>query len=142
LIIVESPAKARTLKKFLGKKYNVVASMGHVRDLPKSKLGVDVEADFAPHYITIKGKGKILKELHNIVEGRKTVRQVERIGSKKRKRQKELPLKYQNLIEELIDLLKTDVKIALGKKRNKLTIEFYSDEDLERIYNIIKGKNY
>ena len=68
LIIVESPAKARTLKKFLGKKYNVVASMGHVRDLPKSKLGVDVEEDFAPHYITIKGKGKILKDLKSAVK--------------------------------------------------------------------------
>ena len=55
---------------------------------------------------------------------------------------KELPFKYQNLIEELIDLLKTDVKIALGKKRNKLTIEFYSDEDLDHIYNIIKGNHY
>jgi len=68
LIIVESPAKARTLKKFLGKKYDVVASMGHVRDLPRSKLGVDVENNFTPHYITIKGKGKILKDLKNAVK--------------------------------------------------------------------------
>ena len=68
LIIVESPAKARTLKKFLGKKYNVVASMGHVRDLPKSKLGVDIENNFEPQYITIKGKGKILKDLRGSVK--------------------------------------------------------------------------
>jgi DNA topoisomerase-1 len=68
LIIVESPAKARTLKKFLGSKYTVKASMGHVRDLPKSKLGVDVDNDFTPQYITIKGKGKIIKELKAAVQ--------------------------------------------------------------------------
>ncbi|HPZ07554.1 MAG TPA: type I DNA topoisomerase [Candidatus Eremiobacteraeota bacterium] len=68
LIIVESPAKARTLKKFLGNKYTVKASMGHVRDLPKSKLGVDIENAFAPQYITIKGKGKIIKELKSAVQ--------------------------------------------------------------------------
>ncbi|MCC7201281.1 MAG: type I DNA topoisomerase [Nitrospirae bacterium] len=63
LIIVESPAKARTITKYLGKAYNVMASVGHVRDLPTSKLGVDIENDFTPHYITIKGKGKILTEI-------------------------------------------------------------------------------
>ncbi len=63
LVIVESPAKAKTIGKFLGKKYTVKASMGHVRDLPKSQFGVDVEHDFAPKYITIRGKGDILKEL-------------------------------------------------------------------------------
>ena len=63
LIIVESPAKARTITKYLGKAYNVMASVGHVRDLPASKLGVDIENDFTPHYITIKGKGKILTEI-------------------------------------------------------------------------------
>lgn len=63
LIIVESPAKARTIEKFLGRKYMVKASMGHIRDLPKSQLGVDVEEGFEPKYITIRGKGDILKEL-------------------------------------------------------------------------------
>lgn len=63
LIIVESPAKAKTIEKFLGRKYSVKASMGHVRDLPKSQLGVDVESGFEPKYITIRGKGDILKEL-------------------------------------------------------------------------------
>jgi len=63
LVIVESPTKARTLKKFLGKGYDVRASVGHIIDLPKSKLGVDVENNFEPHYITIRGKGKLLKEL-------------------------------------------------------------------------------
>ncbi|MGI8738002.1 MAG: type I DNA topoisomerase [Candidatus Eremiobacter antarcticus] len=63
LIIVESPAKARTLKKFLGSRYQVLASVGHVRDLPKSRLGVDVENGFQPSYVTIKGKGDVIKEL-------------------------------------------------------------------------------
>lgn len=63
LVIVESPAKAKTISKFLGKKYRVVASMGHVRDLPKSSLGVDIEHSFRPKYITIRGKGQTIKEL-------------------------------------------------------------------------------
>jgi len=63
LIIVESPAKARTLKKYLGKSYDVRASVGHIRDLPVSKLGVDVKKDFAPQYVTIKGKGNIIADL-------------------------------------------------------------------------------
>ncbi len=65
LIIVESPAKARTLKKFLGSRYQVLASVGHVRDLPKSRLGVDPDNDFAPSYVTIKGKGDVIKELRS-----------------------------------------------------------------------------
>ena len=63
LIIVESPAKAKTIKKYMGGGYEVTASMGHVRDLPKSKLGVDVEHDFAPDYVDIKDKGPLLKKL-------------------------------------------------------------------------------
>lgn len=63
LIIVESPAKVKTIKKFLGPKYVVKASVGHVIDLPKSKLGIDIEEDFTPNYITIRGKGPVLKEL-------------------------------------------------------------------------------
>lgn len=63
LVIVESPAKAKTISKFLGKNYKVKASVGHVRDLPKSKLGVDIENDFEPSYITIRGKGPVIKEL-------------------------------------------------------------------------------
>ncbi len=65
LIIVESPTKARTIKKFLPPRYVVKASVGHVRDLPKSTLGVDVEHDFAPRYLTIKGKGDVIKELRS-----------------------------------------------------------------------------
>lgn len=73
LVIVESPAKAKTIGKYLGSKYIVKASMGHVRDLPKSQIGVDVEHNFDPRYITIRGKGSILKELK---DARKKVKKV------------------------------------------------------------------
>ena len=63
LVIVESPTKAKTIKKYLGKNYEVVATMGHVRDLPKSKMGVDIENGFTPQYINIKGKGDLIKSL-------------------------------------------------------------------------------
>ncbi|MCQ2609943.1 MAG: toprim domain-containing protein, partial [Lachnospiraceae bacterium] len=63
LVIVESPAKVKTISKFLGKEYNVEASYGHVIDLPKSTLGVDVDNDFECRYITIRGKGKLLTKL-------------------------------------------------------------------------------
>ncbi len=68
LVIVESPAKAETLKKFLGSNYKVVASVGHVRDLPKSELGVDIDNDFEPKYITIRGKGELLAKLRKEVK--------------------------------------------------------------------------
>ena len=68
LVIVESPAKVKTIKKFLGKNYDVAASNGHVRDLPKSQLGIDVEHDFEPKYITIRGKGDILANLRKEVK--------------------------------------------------------------------------
>lgn len=69
LVVVESPTKAKTISKFLGKNYRVMSSMGHIRDLPKSKLGIDVENGFAPHYITIRGKGELLKELKKSAKG-------------------------------------------------------------------------
>ena len=63
LVVVESPAKAKTIEKYLGKKYMVRASMGHLRDLPKSQFGIDIENDFAPKYINIRGKGDLIKAL-------------------------------------------------------------------------------
>jgi len=63
LVIVESPSKASTIKGYLGSNYKVIASKGHVRDLPKSTLGVDVENNFEPHYINIRGKGDLIKEI-------------------------------------------------------------------------------
>lgn len=68
LVIVESPAKVKTIKKFLGKNYEVVASNGHVRDLPKSQMGIDIENDYEPKYITIRGKGDILAKLRKEVK--------------------------------------------------------------------------
>ena len=68
LVIVESPAKAKTIKKFLGKNYEVIASNGHVRDLPKSQMGIDVDHDFEPKYITIRGKGELLAALRKEVK--------------------------------------------------------------------------
>lgn len=68
LVIVESPAKAKTIKKFLGSNYKIEASMGHVRDLPKSQLGIDVDNDFEPKYITIRGKGELLAKLRKEVK--------------------------------------------------------------------------
>ena len=73
LIIVESPAKANTIKKFLGGKTKVIASMGHIRDLPKSKLGVDIENDFEPQYINIRGKGDLIKTLKKAAKDAKKV---------------------------------------------------------------------
>src|SRR5215470_1700692 len=63
LIIVESPTKARTITKYVGRSYTVMASVGHVKDLPTSRLGVDLENDFKPQYVTIKGKAKVLAEI-------------------------------------------------------------------------------
>ena len=73
LVIVESPAKARTLTKYLGRDYQVKASVGHVVDLPKSKLGVDIDHDFAPEYTIIHGKSKIITELRQAAKGKETV---------------------------------------------------------------------
>lgn len=68
LVIVESPAKAKTIHKFLGANYEVIASNGHVRDLPKSQMGIDIEHDFEPKYITIRGKGEVLAKLRKEVK--------------------------------------------------------------------------
>ena len=63
LVIVESPAKAKTIEKYLGSGYKVVASMGHLRDLPKSKMGVDIEAGFVPNYIPVPGREDVIEDL-------------------------------------------------------------------------------
>ena len=69
LVVVESPAKATTINKILGKDFLVKSCMGHVRDLPPKELGVDVDNDFQPRYVTIRGKGKILSELKKAAQG-------------------------------------------------------------------------
>jgi DNA topoisomerase-1 len=87
LVVVESPTKAKTINKYLGRDYKVVASMGHVRDLPKSKLGVDVDEGFEPSYEVIASRKKVLKELKDeaknssdIIVAKDTDREVEAIG--------------------------------------------------------------
>ena len=73
LVIVESAAKVNTISKFLGKNYKVEASIGHVRDLPKSQLGIDVEHDYDPKYITIRGKGELLQKLRKEAKSAKCI---------------------------------------------------------------------
>ena len=73
LVVVESPAKAKTINKYLGRDYKVVASMGHIRDLPKSKLGVDIEKGFKPDYEVIPGRRKVLKEIRDAAKGATTI---------------------------------------------------------------------
>ncbi|KSU89674.1 DNA topoisomerase I [Bacillus sp. VT 712] len=73
LVIVESPAKAKTIERYLGKKYKVKASMGHVRDLPKSQMGIDTEHNYDPKYITIRGKGPVLKDLKTAAKKAKKI---------------------------------------------------------------------
>src|SRR5574337_194400 len=70
LVIVESPAKARTLAKYLGKDYQVKASVGHIMDLPKSKLGVDIDNDFKPEYTVLRGKKQVIDELKKAAKGK------------------------------------------------------------------------
>ncbi|MCL2232346.1 MAG: toprim domain-containing protein, partial [Treponema sp.] len=73
LVIVESPAKAKTIEKYLGPSYTVKASMGHLIDLPKSRLAIDVEHNFEPEYITVRGRAKLLKELQGDAKKADTV---------------------------------------------------------------------
>src|SRR5699024_5356526 len=73
LVIVGSPAKAKTIERYLGKKYTVKASMGHIRDLQKSQMGIDVENNYEPKYITIAGKGDILKKLRKAAKKSKKI---------------------------------------------------------------------
>ncbi|GAK47765.1 DNA topoisomerase I [Secundilactobacillus oryzae JCM 18671] len=73
LVIVESPAKAKTIEKYLGRTYKVMASLGHIRDLPKSKMGIDFDNDFEPHYISIRGKGDVIKKLRSEAKKAKQV---------------------------------------------------------------------
>ena len=85
LVIVESPAKVKTIKKFLGANYDVEASNGHVRDFPKSQFGIDVEHDFEPKYITIRGKGELLSNLRKAAK--KQIRYILQLTLTARERQ-------------------------------------------------------
>ena len=72
LVIVESPAKAKTIGKYLGSDYKVTASMGHLRDLPKSKMGIDLESGFTPHYQPVKGREETINELKKVLRAMRT----------------------------------------------------------------------
>ena len=73
LIVVESPAKVKTIQKFVGEDYLVKASLGHIKDLPEGELGVDLEKDFQPEYVSIPGKAKMLRELKKASKGVKNI---------------------------------------------------------------------
>ena len=73
LVLVESPSKARTINKYLGKDYKVEATVGHIRNLPKTKLGVDIDKDFQPQYVTIRGKGDIIKKIKSLASKSKNI---------------------------------------------------------------------
>ena len=73
LVLVESPAKAKTINKYLGKDYIVEATIGHIRNLPKTKLGVDVDNNFKPQYVTISGKGDIIKKIKSLASKSKNI---------------------------------------------------------------------
>ena len=68
LVVVESPSKAKTISKFLGSGYKVVATVGHIRDLPKSRMGVKIEEDFEPEYINVRGKASVIKDIKKQAE--------------------------------------------------------------------------
>ena len=73
LVIVESPAKAKTINKYLGRNYKVEATVGHIRNLPKTKLGVDIENNFKPNYLNIRGKGDLIKKIKSLVSKSKDI---------------------------------------------------------------------
>ncbi|PIW69391.1 MAG: DNA topoisomerase I, partial [Ignavibacteriales bacterium CG12_big_fil_rev_8_21_14_0_65_30_8] len=73
LVIVESPAKAKTINKYLGRNYKVEATIGHIRNLPKTKLGVDIEDNFKPTYLNIRGKGDLIKKIKSLVSKSKNI---------------------------------------------------------------------
>ena len=115
LVIVESPSKAKTIEKYLGSKYRVIASNGHVRDLPKSQLGVDVEHDFEPKYITLRGRGEVIEKLDCNINYPVTLIKPKKLGISA----KEAYTKYaakkikpqNNMTEKMIDAIKNQQDI-------------------------------
>ncbi len=144
LVIVESPAKAKTISRFLGRSYIVKSSMGHVRDLPKSQFGVDVNNGFEPKYITIRGKGKILKELRSAAQKSANVllapdpdREGEAIAWHL---QHALNLEDGNRRIEFNEITKNAVKKAVGKPR-KIDYNRVNAQQARRILDRLVGYN-
>jgi ParB family chromosome partitioning protein len=128
--IAERVGKARTT---ITNKMRLLSLPGEVQQaLSENKI----TEGHARALLGLKDRSKILKELKSIITGAKTVRDAEK-ATRSKKRKKQVSARYEDLREELMYLFNTEVRIETGKKRNKLIIEFYSDQDLERIYNII-----
>lgn len=126
--IAEKVGKARTT---IANKMRLMNLPEEVKDALRNN---SITEGHARALLTLGDKKKILKEFRNIINKKTTVRQVERIT-----RKKQLPLPYQELKDELIHFLNTGVEVKIGRKKSKLIIEFYSEDDLTRIYNIITG---
>jgi DNA topoisomerase-1 len=149
LVVVESPAKARTIARYLGKDYEVRASKGHVKDLPERELGVDVAADFAPNYVTLRGKGAVLKELRKLGRAAETVylapdpdREGEAIAfhiaeeiTRGKTKQKNGPVLKRVMIEEITQ---RGVKEAFANPKD-LNIDRYNSQQARRILDRLVG---
>lgn len=143
LVIVESPTKVKTIKKFLGANYEVAASNGHVRDLPKSQLGIDVENDYEPKYITIRGKGEVLAALRKSAKKADKVflatdpdREGEAISWHL---SKALKLEEKNIYRITFnEITKTAVKDSLKKPR-KLDMDLVDAQQARRILDRMVG---
>ena len=143
LVIVESPAKAKTIQKYLGKGYQVMASMGHVRDLPKSRLGVDIEHDFAPEYIDIRGKGQLRNELKKAAKHASFVylatdpdREGEAISWHLMQALKEDPKKMHRITFN--EITKTGIKSGMAAPRN-IDINLVNAQQTRRILDRLVG---
>lgn len=145
LLIVESPSKARTIKKYLGPSFDVTASVGHVKDLPKNKIGVDVTKDFEPEYVTIRGKNKIIKEIRTKAKAAETIflapdpdREGEAIAwhlaGEILQQNKDAKI-FRVLINEIT---KKGVKAAIGHPQ-KLNRERYESQQTRRILDRLVG---
>ena len=142
LVIVESPSKASTIKKILGKNYDVVASVGHIKNLPKSKIGVDIENDFTPKYITIKGKGPVIKKIKDKV---KKVDRVYLAADPDREGEaiawhlaEMLKLKEKKSRIEFNEITKTAVKAAVKKPR-EINMDRVNAQQARRILDRLVG---
>ena len=143
LVIVESPAKVKTVKKYLGANYEVAASMGHVRDLPKSRLGIDVEHDFEPKYITIRGKGELLASLRKAAKKADKVylatdpdREGEAISWHLMQALKEDPKKMHRITFN--EITKTAVKSSIKQARD-LDMDLVDAQQARRILDRLVG---
>ncbi len=140
---VEFDLTQEEIAKRVGKARTTITNKMRLLSLPKEAQQAlsenKITEGHARALLGFKDENRILKELKSIISGDKTVREAEK-ASRVKKKKRQISSEYEDLREELMHLFGTEVRVETGKKRNKLIIEFYSDQDLERIYNIIKGK--